>query len=71
MNKETLKRYLVSSGVTFLAAFLLVIVTFLKDFSVDTFNYAVLSGVLTAALRAGVKALVEYLIPLLSSLIKK
>ena len=68
---ETLKRYLVSSVVTFLAAFLLVVLTFLQNFDVSTFNYAVLSGVLTAGLRAGVKALVEYLIPLLSSLIKK
>ena len=62
--KENWKRYLVSSVVTFLSAFLLVAVPELLD---DNFTWTApaVYAVLLAAVRVGVKAVWEILKPLL------
>ena len=70
MNKE-LKRYLVSSGVTFLAVFLGVLSTELQTLSLDSLTKGAIISIILTALRAAIKGLIEYVIPLLTSKIKK
>lgn len=60
-KKEILKDYAVSSFITFIAAFALVIATD-PSFNVQSFSDGAIVGVLLAALRAGVKAVVEYFV---------
>lgn len=57
MNKTT-KRHLISAGVTFLSAFLLVIST---DLSIDALDKASIFALIVTAFRTGVKALAESL----------
>jgi hypothetical protein len=61
MNK-TLKTYAVSSLITFLTAFGLVIVSHIDTLTLTTIKNGALAGLLGMALRAGVKALIEYLL---------
>jgi len=58
MNKKTIKRYAISSGVTFLSTFLLVVGSSL---SVEAIDEGAIIGILIVAIRAGVKATVEQL----------
>ena len=58
MTKQTLKRYAISSGVTFLSTFLLVVGTGL---SVEVIDDGAILGLLVVAVRMGVKAAVENL----------
>lgn len=66
MNKENLKRYLVSSLVTFLSAFLFTFALLVKDMSVESMTVSAFVAAGTTALRFGVKALAELIVVLLS-----
>lgn len=59
-----LKRYLISSAVTFLSGFALVLLSQWDSITLASFGDGSIMGVLFVALRAGVKALIEYLISL-------
>lgn len=65
MNQTT-KRYLISSAITFVSMFALSIAYQLEAgaLSADEFTWSAVLGVIFVALRAGVKGLVELLIPL-------
>lgn len=60
MNKETLKRYLVSSTITFLTSFSLVLVTEIDDITIDSFKDGTIVGIVFVAVRAGVKSILEH-----------
>lgn len=57
----TLKRHLISAGVTFLSAFLLVIATNLSADSIINWDSAAIVSLLITAIRAGLKGIVEIL----------
>lgn len=59
---EHWKRYAWSSGVTFLAAFGLVVLPQLKDMSWESLGGGALVGLLLVGVRAGLKAVVELLV---------
>lgn len=63
-TKKEIKRWLISSGVTFLAAFCATMATELRDLTVGSVGLSAFVGVVGVAVRAGFKALVEFL-PLL------
>lgn len=71
MNKETLKRYAISSLITFLTGFLLVIGGEIDTLTLDSLKDGSLAGLLLLALRAGVKAFIEYVVPVLGTLLAK
>ena len=58
-TKENMKRWLLSSVVTFLAGFAAVFVPQLNDIHVETFQSGAIVGLLMTAVRAGFKALLE------------
>jgi hypothetical protein len=59
MTKETVKRYVVSSIITFLSAFGLVLLADIDAISVDSFTDGTIAGLFFVGARAGVKALLE------------
>lgn len=59
---ETLKRYLISSVITFVSA---AGIFFLSNLSVESIDNAALMGLVFAAVRVGLKALFEFLPTLL------
>jgi len=61
MNK-TLKRYIVSSLVTFATAFATVVLASIDSITLETIKTGAVVSVLFVALRAGVKALIESLV---------
>ena len=61
MNK-TLKRYIVSSLVTFATAFATVVLASIDSITLETIKTGAVVSVLFVALRAGVKALLESLV---------
>ena len=61
MNK-TLKRYIVSSLVTFATAFATVLLASIDSITLETIKTGAVVSVLFVALRAGVKALLESLV---------
>jgi hypothetical protein len=61
----TLKRYLVSSLITFLSVFLLALATSIGSLDVETFNSSILLGIVVVAGRAALKAVSEYLLSLI------
>lgn len=71
MNKQDLKRYLVSSGITFIAVFLLTILPDLSDITFKSIETGAFLAIVIAATRAGVKAAIEILIPYIQGLITK
>lgn len=56
---DTLKRYLVSSLVTFLSGFLFVLYTNIDNFTVEAFRDGSIIGILLVAFRAGTKGAIE------------
>jgi hypothetical protein len=56
---ENWKRYLTSSGVTFLAAFILYLSANLDQLTAESLETGAYVAVVFAAIRAGVKALME------------
>lgn len=61
MNAKT-KKWLISSGVTFLTGFLVVITPMLDNINEQTLSWATVSGIVFAGLRGGIKYFTEYLI---------
>lgn len=59
MNTKILKRYLISSLVTFAAGFAFVFVAGIDAFSVESAKNGALLGLIMAASRAGLKAVLE------------
>jgi hypothetical protein len=57
-----MKRYVLSSLVTFISAFALAIYPMLDDLSLNNFTQATAVGLLFVGIRAGVKALIEFLV---------
>lgn len=55
-----MKRYIVSSVVTFVTGFALAIYPMLSDISLDNVSKATVVAFLFAGVRAGVKALIEF-----------
>ena len=58
------KKWLISSLVTFLTGFFVVVTPMLEQLNIETLGWATVSGVLFAGLRGGIKYLTEYLIKL-------
>ena len=59
----TFKRHLISAIVTFVAAFAIVVVPDIDTVSVDNLTDGTLVGLIFVGVRAGLKALLEMLIP--------
>jgi preprotein translocase subunit SecF len=59
-TKQTMKRYVISSLVTFSAAFGLVILGEIDNITLETLGTGLVTGVLFSAVRAGVKGILEY-----------
>ena len=72
MFKESqLKEYLISSGITFITAFLLAVLPLIQVAPVEeVLSKGFLIGLLGAGFRAGIKATVEFLTPKVQSLFK-
>lgn len=58
---QTIKRHLISAGVTFTSAFLLVIATNLSADSIINWDGAAIVSLLITAIRAGLKGIIEIL----------
>lgn len=58
-TKNTIKRYAVSSVVSFMAAFSLVMVTEIDNISLETIKDGSFVGVIFLAVRAGLKGVLE------------
>lgn len=71
MDKQEIKRYLVSSGITFIAVFLLTLLPSVSEITLESLKSGAFLSLLIAAVRAGVKAGVEVVIPYIQSLISK
>ena len=67
---QTLKRYLISSGTTFIAVFALVLLPEISDFTMESLKSGAILGVIVTAIRAGIKAAVEVIIPYFQELLK-
>lgn len=63
MNKN-LKHYLISSGITFLTGFVMVLLPQIDQIKLESLTDGALVGILFACVRAGVKALCEWFIAL-------
>lgn len=61
MDKQTLKRYLISSLITFLSGFFAVFSVQLGAITPDTITTSAVAGILLTSFRAGIKILAEYL----------
>lgn len=62
MNKNDLKRYLISSAITFSSAFLMSIALQINEMSVEALTGSVIIGIILTAFRYGIKALAELFI---------
>lgn len=61
-----MKRYLISSLVTFFAAFAMYFVTVIDDVTIESFTNGALMGLFFVGMRAGVKAVLEASVALLT-----
>lgn len=61
MNNKT-KKWLISSAVTFVTGFIIVIAPMLNDLDLNSLGWATFSGILFAGIRGGVKYLAEFLV---------
>jgi len=59
MNK-TIKRYIVSSLITFFTAFATVLLASIDSITIESIKDGAIIGIVFTALRAGTKALLEY-----------
>ena len=62
---EKAKRYLISAGLSFLAAFAIVFLTQIESITLDSFKDGAFVGVIFMCVRAGVKAVFEYIVSVL------
>jgi len=60
MKKQDLKRYLISSGITFLSAFLMSMALQINVMSAEAITGSAILGALLVAFRYGIKALAEW-----------
>lgn len=58
--KQSTKKYIVSSIVTFISAFSLAILPTIDSLSVDNLTDGVIVSVIFVGIRAGIKALIEW-----------
>ena len=58
-NWDTIKRYLISSAVTFFGTFFASLVILIKDVDVTTISASAFAGLIVVAFRFAVKALIE------------
>ena len=61
-QKETLKRYLISSTVTFSTGFCMIMVSEIDNITLESFKDGTVVGVLFTAVRFGIKGLLELVI---------
>ncbi len=59
-KQKTLKRYIVSSLLTFLAGFLAIILVNIDSITLDSFKDGTLVGIIFLAVRTGLKGLIEW-----------
>jgi len=59
MNK-TLKRYIISSLITFLGGFLAIILVNIDNITLDSFKDGTIADILFLAVRTGIKGLIEW-----------
>lgn len=59
MTKENIKRYLISSAVTFATSFIVVLLAEIDTFTVESLKDGAIIGVLFTASRAGIKGILE------------
>lgn len=59
-NKETIKRYVWSSLITFLAAFAFVFLQEIDNLTLDSIKDGALTGIVFLGIRVGVKAVIEW-----------
>ena len=64
MSKTTIKRYIISSLITFLTGVALVLLAQWDSITLASFKDGSMVGIVFIAVRAGVKALLEYLLSL-------
>jgi len=57
---STTKKWIISSIVTFLSAFALVIVSSIDNLTLETFTWGTVGSLLFVAVRAGIKAVMEF-----------
>lgn len=57
---KTFKRYAISSLVTFLTGFCVVVLPLMNDITMDTLKNGAYVGIVVLGVRAGIKALMEY-----------
>ncbi len=60
--KDTYKRYLVSSLITFLTAFMVAIIPLMETLTPENFGKSAIFGIIVVGVRAGIKALSEWLV---------
>ena len=58
---DTYKRYIVSSLITFLTGFMIAIVPLMETLTPENFGKSAIVGIVFAGVRAGIKALSEWL----------
>ena len=56
------KRYLVSSIITFVSAFLIALVANIDQLTLASLSWSVVGGLLLVCVRAGIKALAEFFV---------
>lgn len=59
MTKETIKRYVISTVVTFFAGFAIAVLPLLSDLTIESIQTGALVGVIFAGVRAGIKIVLE------------
>lgn len=60
MTKQTIKKYLVSSLLSFLAGFCATILIDINNITPDSFRDGTIWGILFLAVRTGIKGLIEW-----------
>lgn len=60
MTKQTFKRYLISSLVSFLAGFCSILLVNIDNVTIDSFKDGTLVGIIFLAVRMGLKGLIEW-----------
>jgi O-antigen/teichoic acid export membrane protein len=62
ITKQTVKRYAISSVLTFAVGFAIVFVSEIDTITLESFKSGTFVGILFASVRAGIKAILELLI---------
>ncbi len=59
-KEDTVKRYLISSGVTFVSGFFLAVAPNISALSAENITWATVAGLVFVGIRAGVKLVLEF-----------